>query len=122
MSGMPSKSQIQKIARLPSDGQIALIEAKNALAQHISPGKTFNNETDDPRDSPRAPVRNPLPRPANGCGYFEVQVGTARHNDRMGRAGKRRLVLEVVEKSFKLREVYFHENHYRKGEFRRLCK
>lgn len=120
MSGMPSKSQIQTVSRLPNDGQVALIEAKNELSQKTMPGKRFLNKSDDPRDAPRSPVRNPLPRPANGCIYLEVRVGAAHHNDPKSASGKRRLVLEVVEKSFELREVYLHENHFRKGEFRRL--
>ena len=60
-----------------------------------------------------------LPNLDNGCQYYESQVGEARPGDSR-RAGKRRLVVEVSQKSREVREIYFTDEHYLSGTFRRV--
>lgn len=71
MSGRIAKSQIptRSQSSLPADALVALIQAKNDLKA----GKTlrpFKNERG--RTNLEGP---PLPDPALGCAYVEVQVG-----------------------------------------------
>jgi guanyl-specific ribonuclease Sa len=61
---------------------------------------------------------NRLPRPDNGCEYYEQQVSTARPGDPISERGKRRLVFEVVVKPREIRRFYFSDDHYAVGSFR----
>jgi hypothetical protein len=116
MSGRIAKSQIpvRSQASLPTDATIALIEAKNLLKAGRPLRRFSNGRGNSPLEGP------PLPDPAQGCAYFEMQVGLARPGDPKGESGSRRLVLEVNDSSKQILEVYFTEEHYGKFTFERV--
>jgi hypothetical protein len=77
MSGKIAKSQVPVWSheRLPPQAKVALMAAKNTIrcGGRIEP---FGNEYGRERgDGP------PLPKPAQGCSYYEFQVGQARPGD-----------------------------------------
>jgi guanyl-specific ribonuclease Sa len=113
MSGMLSKSQVPTVGRgsLPVDVQAAIVNLKNGLrgASQNFP-RTFNN-----RKEFANVTGQPLPKPSLGCSYVEFDVGCGRLD-----RGKRRLVAEVVESTGQIREIYFSDEHYRKGSFVRI--
>lgn len=113
MSGKVSKSQIPVVPqmRLPADVQAALIQLKNTLKDGRRLER-FHNKN-------RGGSGSPLPTPANGCAYFEFQVGAAHSGDPESR-GSRRLVVELNEKSRQILETYFTSEHYQKGTFVRV--
>ena len=96
-------------AGIPDQIAQAIADAKNSLRARL-PGRNgiFDN---------RPPV---LPKLDDGCEYFEFDVGAARPGDALGQRGKRRLVIEVVTKPRQVREVYFTDQHYTAGSFRRV--
>jgi hypothetical protein len=53
-----------------------------------------------------------------GAEFYEVGVGEARAADALGKAGKRRLVFKA--QSGQITEMYFSDNHYRVGSWRRI--
>jgi hypothetical protein len=53
-----------------------------------------------------------------GAELYEANVGEARAADPLGKAGKRRLVLKV--QSGQITEMYFSDDHYRVGSWRRI--
>jgi guanyl-specific ribonuclease Sa len=114
MSNRIHKSRIDEIEKesLHSEAHKVLIEAKN----NIRCGKTFEifRNGDDTRGG-----GPPLPKLPVGCCYMELQVGNARAGDRR-RAGTRRLVLAVHQKSRKVLEAYYTEEHYEKFSFVRI--
>jgi len=115
MSGMVSKSQIPTYRRtsLPSDLQLALIQFKNQLREGTQLTVFWNGKPDT--EGRRHPGPSPLPRLADGCVYYEYDVGRGHFH-----RGNRRIVAEVVAKSGDVREVYFTDDHYTKGSFVRL--
>jgi hypothetical protein len=115
MSGRIAKSQIpvRSQASLPPDALVALIQAKNALRAGTAL-RLFRNERGGINEGP------PLPDPAQGCEYYEVQVGQARPEDERGQAGSHRLVLEVNVSSRQILETYYTEEHYGKNTFVRI--
>ena len=116
MSGRIAKSQIpvRRQVTLSPDALTALIEAKN----HLRSGGRFpefsNSRGNSPLEGP------PLPDPSQGCVYYEKQVGEAHLDDKQGRRGSKRLVLEVNVSSLQILEVYFTEEHYGKFTFDRI--
>jgi guanyl-specific ribonuclease Sa len=108
MSGMIAKSQVPTVLRanLPQDVQIGIIVMKNSLEN----AAIFRNRKDLARDTGR-----PLPKLDNGCCYVEGDVGQGRLD-----RGERRLVMEIVESTLQIREIYFSDEHYLKGSFRRV--
>ncbi len=115
MSGRIAKSQIPVLPQgaLPLDALMALIEAK-VLLNAGGTLKTFSNsQGNSPLEGP------PLPKLSAGCAYYEKQVGHANLGDKEKR-GSKRLVLEMNTKSKQIMEVYYTEDHYEKGKFRRL--
>ena len=113
MSGKVSKSQIPVIphVQVPADAKAAIIRLKNDLKMRQFPER-FKNKNPPGMGSP-------LPNLANGCGYFEVQVGAAHAGDPRS-AGSRRLVVEINEASCQIMEIYFTGDHYQKGTFARV--
>jgi hypothetical protein len=99
---------------LPPDASIALIEAKNLLKGGRKLRLFGNDRGNSPLEGP------PLPDPAQGCLYYEKQVGQARPGDPLGESGSKRLVLEVNIKSQQIMEVYYSEEHYGKSTFVRI--
>jgi hypothetical protein len=116
MSGRIAKSQIplRHQATLSPDALIALIQAKNLIKARGALRSFKNEQGNSPLEGP------PLPDPAQGCAYFEQQVGQARPGDPLGQRGSRRLVLEVNVTSFQILEVYYTEEHYGKFSFVRI--
>jgi hypothetical protein len=116
MSGLIAKSQIpvKSQASLPHDATIALIEVKNLLRAGCMLRLFANDRGNSPLEGP------PLPKPSQGCVYYEKQVGQARPGDQAGEKGSRRLVLEVNTASKKIMEVYYTEEHYSKTTFVRI--
>jgi hypothetical protein len=53
-----------------------------------------------------------------GAELYEANVGEGRAADKLGAAGKRRLVLKV--QSGQITEMYFSDDHYRVGSWRRI--
>jgi hypothetical protein len=53
-----------------------------------------------------------------GAKFLEAYVGQAHPADPAGKAGSRRLVLKV--QSEQIAEMYFSDNHYRTGSWRRI--
>jgi guanyl-specific ribonuclease Sa len=105
------KAQIQPILMhaLPNDVRLAIIAAKNSIRNRIpGRGAAFTN-------TPAV-----LPNLDDGCEYFEFDVGAARPGDPQGQRGKRRLVIEIVTKPREVREIYFTDEHYTSGSFRRV--
>jgi hypothetical protein len=116
MSGRIAKSQIplKTQGTLPADASMALIEAKNVLKAGGRLRPFANDGGNSPTEGP------PLPDPAQGCVYYEQQVGQARPGDLRGASGSKRLVLEVNMSSRQVMEVYYTDDHYGKGTFVRL--
>lgn len=113
MSGMLSKSQVPTVGRgsLPADVQAALANLKNSLqAASQQLPRTFSNRKDIGNMAGQ-----PLPKPSLGCCYVEYDVGRGRLD-----RGKRRLVAGVVQSTGQVREIYFSDEHYRKGSFVRI--
>lgn len=94
---------------LPGDVRQAITAAKNSLRIRL-PGRNsiFHNRP------------SVLPNLDDGCQYYEFDVGAARPGDPQGRRGSRRLVLEIVTKAREVREIYFTDQHYTSGSFRRV--
>ncbi len=115
MSGKVARSQIPTLSRssLPGDVRVALSQ----LVAAVSAGRQLQEFGN--RNLRLEGVGSPLPRLANGCCYYEFQVGAAHPGDARP-AGSRRLVAEVVVKARQVRAVYFSDGHYRKGTFRRI--
>jgi hypothetical protein len=113
---------VRSQASLPPDATIALIKAKNKLKEPNidlkKPGGLLRRFLNDRGNSPLEGP--PLPDPAQGCGYFETDVGLARPGDPKGERGSRRLVFEVNESSKQILEIYFTEEHYGKFTFERV--
>ena len=105
------KAQIEliRLHALPHDLRLAILSAKNRIRNQL-PGrrKVFDNQ----------PAL--LPNLDDGCEYYEFDVGAARAGDPEGQRGKRRLVVEIVTKSSQIREMYFTDDHYTSGSFRRI--
>jgi hypothetical protein len=116
MSGRIAKSQIplRYQATLPTDASIALIEAKNSFKAGGSLPRFSNARGNSLLEGP------PLPDPAQGCAYFEKQVGHARPGDPKGERGSKRLVLEVNLSNNQILEIYYTEEHYGKFTFERV--
>lgn len=110
MSGMIAKSQVPTVSRgsLPADVQLGIIQLKHTLA--AGNGRAFQNRSDAANATGQ-----PLPKLSNGCCYIESDVGMGRLD-----RGKRRLVAEIVESTRQIRELYFSDEHYLKGSFRRI--
>ncbi|MFK7818792.1 MAG: hypothetical protein AB8G99_08730 [Planctomycetaceae bacterium] len=115
MSGKIARSQIPSMPKgsLPGDVRTAVTAMRNAIAAGRMP-RPFGNT-----NLPKEGVGSPLPRLADGCQYFEFQVGAAHPGDKKP-TGSRRLVAEVSVKSRQIRNLYFTDGHYRKGTFRRI--
>lgn len=113
MSGKVSKSQIPTLpkAELPEDVRIAVIRFKQRI--QMGAGLTPFGNTNRPG------MGSPLPNLADGCSYYEYRVGQAHPGDERP-GGVRRLVAEVNDKARQVREMYFTDQHYAKGSFRRL--
>lgn len=109
MAKQKAQIPIRPFSSLPEDVREAIVAAKNALRTGL-PGqkKVFEN---------RPPI---LPNPADGCQYFEFDVGAARPGDPVSARGKRRLIVEVVESSRQPREIYFTASHYLAGSVTRI--
>lgn len=113
MSGKLAKSQIPiaNLSTLSDDVRRAIAEAKNSIRDGVR--DPFGNE-------PGGGAGSPLPKLAKGCSYHEFDVGHARAGDPQGRRGQRRLVIEVVDKSRQIREIYYTDDHYAKFSFVRV--
>ena len=117
MSGKIQKSQIPVIPLrdLPPEVKTTLIAAKQAARSQAGGLVTFGNKYGrDQYDG------SPLPKPQKGCSYREFQVGAAHPDDAKGKAGIRRLVLEVHNENGDVTEAYYSTDHYGKGSFVRI--
>lgn len=114
MSGYIHKSRIPTASRssLPDPASRSLIQAKNTLREGVLSGRFKNYDDSNGGGSP-------LPKASDGCTYREVDAGSAHPGDPQPR-GQWRLVLEIHEPSWTIREVYFTPDHYLKGSFVRL--
>ena len=104
------KSLIPTVGRLTlaEDVRIAITNLKNRIGVGIPPrSQIFHNRP------------SVLPNLDDGCEYYEFQVGAAHPGDAQP-AGKRRLVVEVNVKPRQVREIYFTDEHYAHGSFRRV--
>lgn len=110
MSGMIAKSQVPFVSRsaLPADVQMGIAQLKNAI--RMGTARDFQNRKDESTSTGQ-----PLPKLDRGCKYVKGDVGRGR-TDR----GERRLVAEIVESTGQIREIYFSDEHYLKGSFRRI--
>lgn len=115
MSGKIARSQVPTISKgsLPGDVRTALAKLRAAVSAGRMP-RAFGNS-----NLPKEGEGSPLPRLSDGCQYVEFPVGSAHSGDSRP-AGSRRLVAEVVTKSRQIREIYFTDQHHRKGSFKRI--
>lgn len=119
--GMPALSTIPRktASSLPAPDRESLRQAKHIIndeqmtIEKLQRDYTYNNNK-GPRAGSGA---SPLPRPGNGCQYFEFRAGEARANDPVSTAGKRRFVIEVNVKAREIRRVFYTIEHYAKGSF-----
>jgi guanyl-specific ribonuclease Sa len=107
MAKQKSLIPIVHVSALANDVRIALAELKTSVRGALPRSQIFRN------------VPAVLPTPDNGCEYYEFQVGAA-HSDDPEPAGKRRLVVEINNKAREIREIYFTDEHYASGSFRRV--
>ncbi len=98
---------------MPPEATEAISRLKGRLREGEFP-EEFEN-----RAQRTAGTGSPLPKPAQGCRYVEVNVGQAHPND-PSQAGVMRLVAEINAKSMQILDLYFTNEHYAKGSFHRI--
>lgn len=110
MAKQKAQIPIIHVNQISNDVRTAIAKLKNRIRESLPPNsEIFEN------------LGSPLPNADQGCQYFRVQVGAAHEGDARP-PGIRRLVVEVNVKARIIHEVYFSDQHYQSGSFRRVVK
>jgi guanyl-specific ribonuclease Sa len=108
MAKQKASMPIVRAIQLPNDVRTAIATLKTRIRASLPRQRdVFENR------------HSPLPNADQGCQYYRIQVGAAHPGDPRP-AGRRRLVVEVNVKAREIREIYFSDEHYRSGTFRRV--